>query len=166
MFGQRCEALATNEKFNLIIILVICVAGILVGFQTYDHFANDPLLENIDLAILVIFTLEVALKLFAEQLEPWSFFVGKEWRWNNFDLVVVVLCMPGWGNTFGGNSPQLLRLVRLLRVMKLVKKIPQLQIIVMGLIGGLKSIGYILLLLMLGKQTAWSFVIPISCGCR
>ena len=37
--------------------------------------------------------------------------------------------------------------MRLMRVMKLVKKIPQLQMIVMGLIGGMQSISYILLLL-------------------
>ena len=36
-----------------------------------------------------------------------------------------------------------------MRVMKLVKKIPQLQMIVMGLIGGMKSIAYILLLLLI-----------------
>jgi len=36
-----------------------------------------------------------------------------------------------------------------MRVMKLVKKVPQLQMIVMGLIGGLKSIGYIMILLLL-----------------
>ena len=40
-------------------------------------------------------------------------------------------------------------LLRLMRVLKLVRKIPQLQMIVMGLIGGLKSIGYIILLLFL-----------------
>ena len=36
-----------------------------------------------------------------------------------------------------------------MRILKLVKKIPQLQMIISGLIGGLSSIGYIMLLLML-----------------
>ena len=36
-----------------------------------------------------------------------------------------------------------------MRLAKLVKKIPQLQVIIMGLVGGFTSIGYILLLLFL-----------------
>jgi len=89
----------------------------------------------------------VFVKIFAEGLAPWNYWLGGDWKWNNFDFVIVVLCLPVWGDTFGGSSVALLRLMRLMRVMKLVKKIPQLQMIVMGLIGGMQSISYILLLL-------------------
>ena len=37
---------------------------------------------------------------------------------------------------------QVLRLLRLLRVLKLVKTLPQLQVIVSGLLQGMSSIGY------------------------
>ena len=47
----------------------------------------------------------------------------------------------------GGGMVKLLRLVRLARLAKLIRKIPPLQVIVMGLVGGLKSIVYIMLLL-------------------
>jgi len=78
----------------------------------------------------------------------WSFWLGDEWKWNNFDFIVVMLCMPFLEHLTGGNVA-VLRLMRLARLVKIVKKVPQLQMIVMGLAGGLKSIGYILLLLFL-----------------
>ena len=108
---------------------------------------NYFVIEIIDYIILGIFAFEVFVKIFAEGLAPWNYWLGGDWKWNNFDFVIVVLCLPVWGDTFGGSSVALLRLMRLMRVMKLVKKIPQLQMIVMGLIGGMQSISYILLLL-------------------
>ncbi len=116
------------------------------------HVTGDPgylIIETIDYVILGIFGFEVFVKIFAEGMAPWNYWLGAEWKWNNFDFFIVVLCLPVWGDTFGGSSVALLRLMRLMRVMKLVKKIPQLQMIVMGLIGGMKSIAYILLLLMI-----------------
>tara|TARA_B100000795_G_C22764938_1_gene425279 strand:+ start:167 stop:1621 length:1455 start_codon:yes stop_codon:yes gene_type:complete len=108
---------------------------------------NYKVIEIIDYIILGIFAIEVIIKIFAEGMAPWNYWLGAEWKWNNFDFVIVVLCLPIWGDSFGGSSVALLRLMRLMRVMKLVKKIPQLQMIVMGLIGGMQSISYILLLL-------------------
>ena len=87
------------------------------------------------------------MKLVAEAPRPLHYFTGAEWRWNNFDFVVVVLCLPGVSSLFGNVS--FLRLMRLARVAKLVKKVPQLQMIVMGIVGGLSAIGYISLLLFL-----------------
>ena len=46
-------------------------------------------------------------------------------------------------------SITLLYLLRLMRLAKIVNKVPQLQIIIMGLVGGLSSAGYILILLFL-----------------
>ena len=110
---------------------------------------NYFVIEVIDYVILGIFAVEVFIKIIAEGMGPWRYWTGADWRWNNFDFFIVVLCLPVWGDTFGGSSVALLRLMRLMRVMKLVKKIPQLQMIVMGLIGGMKSIAYILLLLLI-----------------
>ena len=65
--------------------------------------------------------------------------------WNSFDFFVVVVClMPGVSSNVA-----VLRLIRLLRVMKLLKQVPQLQIIFEGLVQGITSILYIMLMLML-----------------
>lgn len=128
--------------FQTSIIGVIFLAGILVGIQTYP-LSNQTLisvLEDLDMAVLVIFIAEIVIKLVAEGNRPFDFFKN---AWNVFDfLIVVVGLMP-----FGGNAVTALRLVRLLRVLKLVRALPKLRILVMGLLKSLSSIAYIGLLL-------------------
>ncbi|KAJ0395133.1 hypothetical protein P43SY_004626 [Pythium insidiosum] len=135
--------------FTSLVMLCISWASLSVGLQTYEELSESDVLNDLDLFVLSVFTAECALKIIAEGLHPWRFFMGKEMRWNIFDFVIVVMSLPIWGGTFSGNNIAILRMFRLLRIMKLVKRIPQLYMIIMGLIGGLKSIGYILALLLL-----------------
>jgi len=139
------------DAFNSSLTLCIVLAGITVGLQTYEVFAQDPILNFLDAFVLVTFTVEFVLKVWAEGLAPWRYFAGEEWRWNNFDFLILVL---SWDldivvSGSGQGTAKVLRLFRLMRVAKLMRKVPQLQMIVMGLVGGLKSIFYILLLLVL-----------------
>ena len=110
---------------------------------TADDVTANNIVTGIDNVILFIFVLECIFKIFAEGTAPWKFFTNTEWKWNNFDFVIVVFCIPA---AFGLDlpfPPAVLRLFRLARLVKLVKKVPQLQMILMGLIGGLKSITYV-----------------------
>ncbi len=89
------------------------------------------------------------------QLRPPTYFIGL-WRnirvgddafWNNFDFfIVTILWIPG--EIVGGNIA-FLRLLRLMRLFKLVEKIKQLAVIMQGLIKGLGSVVYIILLMLL-----------------
>ena len=118
--------------------------------QTYPGVETDDNVNLVDSIILYIFTAEAGLKILSEGWAFWRFWVGEEWKWNNFDFFIVVACyLPA--SLFSGGEPPvaLLRLLRLARLVKLFKKIPQLQMIVMGLAGGIKSIGYIVILLLL-----------------
>ena len=105
-----------------------------MGIQTYAGMETDPVVTTIDNIILITFCVEILVKMCAEGMAPWRYFSGPEWRWNNFDFVIVMLCMPFVDL---GNSIALLRLFRLMRLAKLVRKIPALQMIIMGLVGGL-----------------------------
>jgi len=155
-FGQWNSVLVNSKHFNNLIISCILMAAVIVGIQTYteDEDTNQTypqvfvdIVTVLDTIILYIFTFEVAFKIFAEGTGPWNYFVGPEYAWNNFDVIIVVLCyLPLGGNA---SSARLLRLFRLMRVAKIVRKIPQLQMIIMGLIGGMKSIVYIMILLFL-----------------
>jgi voltage-gated sodium channel len=143
-------AVEKDERFNNFIIAAIVVAGINVGCQEYVELPAFTWIDNI---VLAIFIIEICVKVCAEGLRPLRYFYGPEWKWNNFDFIIVLLSLEPvsvlvFGGS-GGNSVSLLRLVRLARLGKLIKKIPQLQMIVQGLIGGLSSIGYILLLMFL-----------------
>ena len=143
------QIICKSRWFNYLILLVIVIAGVNVGVQTYPGMNSNPILGVLDVCILCAFSFEIILKMLSEGLSPWIYFVGKEWKWNNFDFLIVFLSLPIWGNLFGSGSVALLRLIRLMRLGKLVKKIPALQMIVQGLTGGMKSIGYILILLFL-----------------
>ena len=131
------EKLTEAPWFQNFVTFVIILAGAQVGFQTYEEEdkKHKALLEVVDLVISTIFTVEVVLKLIAQEFEPWLFFRS---GWNRFDFALVV----------GGYLPlgfdlKMLRLLRLLRVLKLVNKLPQLQVIITALMMGVGSIGYI-----------------------
>lgn len=154
--SYKACVLRDHNSFQMFIIFVICVAGLLVGIQTYpsaitstggtctpegSNECDGGILKTFDWIILIIFTLEVVLKIIAEHSKPWKYFTTSSW--NLFDFLIVAMCyMP-----FAGRAVAVLRLLRLLRVLKLVKQLPQLQMIVLGLLQGLSSIGYISLLL-------------------
>ena len=106
----------------------------------------------LDVVITVIFCVEVAIKVLANGLAPWNYWVGHDWEWNNFDFAVVVLSFkqvagPIFGG--GGSTIRLLRLVRLARLWKLVEKVRKLHSIVQGLVKGISSVGWIGLMLFL-----------------
>jgi voltage-gated sodium channel len=140
--SRICHSFAYHPGFVNFVTAVICLAGVLVGIQTYPSMEDVEALNIIDLLILAIFTFEVAIKLIAENFHPWTYFNS---GWNCFDFVIVVgSFLPG-----GGSMVTMLRLLRLLRVLKLVKSLPDLQLIVDALVQGLASIGYIGIILMM-----------------
>ncbi|CAM9197022.1 unnamed protein product, partial [Heterosigma akashiwo] len=132
--------------FGQTILFCICVAAVLVGIQTYESLESNRWVTLIDNIILAVFTLEVLVKLAAEGERPWRYFTGPERAWNTFDFIILVFCMP-FMDLGSGGSVSFLRLMRLMRVTKIFKSIPELQIIVMGLALGVRSIGYIMMLL-------------------
>lgn len=157
-FSQRCQKLVYSKIFTTMIIFVTLVAGINTGVQTYTGVVQDTggiclpagckfnceceggLLTHIDTVVLAVFTLEMLLKFVSLDSKPWRYFFE---AWNIFDFTIVLFCML----PIGGAFVSVLRLLRLLRVLKLVKSLPQLQVIVSGLLQGMSSIGYILMLL-------------------
>jgi len=105
------------------------------------------ILQVLDFIILTVFCLEVVVKILAESTRPWLYFMGPDYKWNWFDFLIVVFSLPIPG--LSGMNASFLRLLRLARITKIFKKIRQLQMIVSGLIHGLKSIVWILLLMLL-----------------
>ena len=140
------QQLLTTDAWEFTILATICFAGVLVGVQTFPGYEDDPFISWLDMIVLAIFTVEVLLKVFSEGFQPWRFWVGENWHWNNFDFVVVALCMPF---VPVGSYVSVLRLARLARLIKIVDKIPQLKMIVLGMIGGLRAIFFICCLLFL-----------------
>lgn len=138
-------AIADSRTFQQFITLVIVIACIMAGVETYPSVDGAGLAVT-NYVITIIFTIEIIVKMLQKFPASWEFFSDElEWRWNIFDFVIVVLCwIPGMGS-----SAALLRIMRLLRILKLLKVIEPLQIILTGLARGMKSIMYIGVLLFL-----------------
>lgn len=135
---------ANASWFTQFITAVILVAGVLVGLETYPSIVekHNALLHGANRAILIIFTIEVVVKMGAEGSKPWRYFRDP---WNVFDfLIVVAAYMP-----VDAQFVTVLRLARLLRVLKLVRALPKLQILVSALLKSIPSMGYVSLLLLL-----------------
>ncbi len=144
--ASLCKSIAENKNFVSFVTCIIVLAGIVVGFQTDPRIYASPelveTLNNLNILILSVFTLECVLKIIGFGLNPLAYFKD---NWNKFDFLIVVgSYVPGAGSLL-----IILRLLRLLRVLKLVRSLPQLAVILNAMILGLGSIGYIGLILFL-----------------
>lgn len=145
-FNKR---IADSSRFNIFILATIIFAGILVGIQTYErqvtHIAH--ILEQFDFIILLIFTVEVFIKVFAEGTKPLNYFKDP---WNIFDFSIVAVCYLAFVTPdLDASFIAVLRLARILRVFKLVTAVPKLQILVGALLRSIPSMGYVGVLLFL-----------------
>ncbi|MDG1915917.1 MAG: ion transporter [Crocinitomix sp.] len=141
---KLCKSIADAKWFQNFVTIAIIIAGLLVGIATYAEFAakHESVLEVLNLIVLIIFIIEIVVKIIAEGNKPWRYFLD---AWNIFDFIIVAAAfLP-----FGGSSVAILRLLRLLRVLKLIKALPKLQMLVGALLKSIPSMGYVSILLLL-----------------
>ncbi len=126
--------------FNLGITAIIVVNAITLGLETWPAAMDraGPLLSAIDRVALLIFTFELALKLFVYRA---SFFRG---GWNVFDLTIVAIA---WFPAAGALS--VLRALRILRVLRLISVVPQMRSVIGALFSALPGMGSIVAVLLL-----------------
>ena len=138
------QQIVSSSLFKRFIIGVIVFAGLLVGIETHQPTleAHHTFLKTLDLLVLLVFIIEIALKLIAHSPRPLDFFKDP---WNVFDFIIVAVCLIPASGSFG----PVLRLFRLLRVMRLLSAVPKLQILVSALLKSLPSMVYVSLLLFL-----------------
>lgn len=143
--AEVTKQIVASNLFNSYMFICIGAAGLVVGMQTYPIFEKNFGLYVLDNLILVSFSIEIIFKLMGEGLYPWRYFTCSEWKWNWFDFLIVLFSLPflPFG---GGGQLKLLRLVRLMRLTKVFKRIPQLNMIMRGLIDSMNFVSYIVLL--------------------
>lgn len=118
----------------------IILAGVLVGVETNAQSSGEHgVTAALDIVVLLVFTLEVFVKLIAEECHPGLYFKD---TWNIFDFGIVFLSLlflvPGYPQV--GMMLAFLRLLRLLRILKLLKALPGLIVVVEAILGGLGSV--------------------------
>lgn len=127
-----------SKGFNKVITAVIVINSILIGLETSESImlSYGRIIDVIDLTILVLFSLEIFLKIFVYRL---SFFKNS---WNVFDFLVVAISLVPAAGSFS-----VFRALRIIRTLRLLRSIPKLRLIIESLIKSLPSIGWIAVLL-------------------
>lgn len=141
--GLRGRAAAFVERagFARFITVLILINAVTLGLETYPAIMASwagPVLLTFDKIVLAIFTLEVALKLYAYRL---SFFKS---GWNVFDFIIVAISLMPAAGPFA-----VLRALRILRVLRLLSVVPQMRRVISALftaIPGMSSVVAVLFL--------------------
>ena len=130
----------TRGCINFITTLIL-INSITLGLETNAVAMAEygPVLVFIDKAIVLIFTVEIFLKLYASRFD---FFKS---GWNIFDLIII---LASWIPSSGPFS--ILRALRVLRVFRFFSVVPQMRKVVGALLHslpGMMSVGGILFLI-------------------
>ena len=134
--------IAADRRFQAFIMVVILGNAVLVGLETFPELVatQQPLLDAVNVAILVTFIFELSVRLIAYWPRPLAFFRD---GWNVFDFAIVaVSLLPA-----AGSFATVARLARLLRVLRLISAFPELRLIVATMLRSFGSMGSVLLLM-------------------
>jgi voltage-gated sodium channel len=171
-FAKEVHHFAHGRIFSMFILLSIVFSAVIVGIRTNEEYIakHEETYDIFDGIIVGIFTLEVAFGIIGFAWEPWRFFFeplggcytlhrsdtgqrtkdakGRKGRWsccmkvrfwNVFNFITTgISYIPG-----DGKLGMMFRLLRMLRVLKVLSFLKQLQIILTGLIEGLKSMFWV-----------------------
>ncbi len=118
---QRVTNFVETKRFDLFILMLICLNSIVLGMMTSVYFDTNfgGILYMIDRLCLAIFIVEMALKLYGYGQ---SFFKS---RWNTFDLVIVGLSAFSFATPF-----IIFRAFRLFRILKYINRFSRLRRII------------------------------------
>ncbi len=106
-----------RKSFQQFLIALILFNAITLGLETSQFGqSNAYILNIIDTSILLIFTIELLLKLMVYRKE----FFRSGWNW--FDFIIISI---SWAPTSGALS--VLRAFRILRVLRLLSVVPQMR---------------------------------------
>ena len=127
-----------HNKVQRFIISLIVINAVTIGFETSDDLmaVHGDMFHQFDAAILIVFIIEIVLKLYAYGLR---FFFN---AWNVFDFLIVAIAAFPTAGVFS-----VFRTLRILRTLRLLKNVPKLRIIIESLIKAIPSIGWIIILL-------------------
>ena len=135
---DRCARIAASGRFQAFIVAVIIANAIVLGLQTYEDIEHDAgsLLTTLDHVFLGVFVVELAIRIlgYGPHLRGYRDFFRE--GWNVFDFVVIgAAFLPGLRE-----NATLLRLVRLLRVVRVVSVLPDLRVLIRGMVRSLLPI--------------------------
>ncbi|MGX1100734.1 ion transporter [Amorphus sp. MBR-141] len=135
---DRVQTLLESSRWEWFIAGLIVFNAVVLGLMTSSRAMAEagPLLVFLDGAVIALFVVEIALRLYVHRLgffrDPWSL----------FDFVVVAIAVVP-----NQHGLSVLRSLRILRVLRLISVVPSLRRVVGGLIAALPGMGSIVLLM-------------------
>ncbi|MEX0970440.1 MAG: ion transporter [Paracoccaceae bacterium] len=135
---ERAAEFVDSPVIRYGILALIVFNAITLGLSTSDlvRAYAGGVMRFIDTAVVVVFVLEMVLKLYAY---GWRFFRS---AWNIFDLVIVVIAvLPSTANL------SVLRALRVIRAMRILSVVPQLRSVIRALLEALPGMGAVIILL-------------------
>jgi voltage-gated sodium channel len=137
---ERVRSLVEHPRFQQFIIVVIVFNAITLGLETSPALManHGDLLHALDRIALVIFVVELGMRLYAHRLR---FFTDP---WSVFDFVIVAIALVPASGAFS-----VLRAMRVLRVLRLVSMVPSMRRVVGALLAAMPGMASIAALLAL-----------------
>lgn len=149
-YSLHAYNMVNQDWFHWTILVCILIQGIVLGLETTVRSheliieSHKPLWVFVNITLRLIFTWEVIVKILAN-LNPWQHWSWFKDVWTLFDTAIVILSwLP-----FTPQGLLILRVLRLFRVLKEFNSLPQLQMIVNGLIDAVTGLWFVMLLLSL-----------------
>ena len=128
----------------------LTAVAVVADLENRDNNAStNSFVEVTTLLTTVVFTLECIFKIVAEGKRPMNYFLDPaDGVFNCFDFMIVVMSYAFMTGSSGATIGAL-RLLRLVRLLTFVKGVTELRVILVGLLEGFQSVGYIVMLLFL-----------------
>ena len=129
-----------STRFQNFITFIIIVNSLLIGLETSSEVMTKYglIIDAFDMVILVMFTIEIVLKLFIYRLKFWTN------PWDIFDFIVIAISILPAAGSFS-----IFRALRIIRTLRLLKTLPKLRLIIESLLHSIPSIGWIGVLLVI-----------------
>ena len=139
-YRRKVGEIVHDERFDVFILILIAINSALYGVATFPSIKQNADLisdfEKVDLAILIVFTIESSMNIFYE---------GKRFvrdGWLMFDLVIVII---SWAAT----KVKSLQVFRIFRAFRFLTKVQMLRNVVVALFSVVPAIAAITVLLLL-----------------
>jgi voltage-gated sodium channel len=133
--SERAAQIVASPRFQAAVVAVIGFNALILGLETYDAVDEEigGLLRIANGVCLGLFVVELAIRIAAYGSRPQRFFAD---GWNVFDFVVIgAAFVPGLRE-----NATVLRLVRLLRVVRIIGVLPDVRILLRGMVRSLPPI--------------------------
>lgn len=140
IYRRKVGEIIHDERFDVFILILIAINSALYGIATFPSIKQNADLisdfEKVDLAILIVFTVESCMNIFYE---------GKRFvrdGWLIFDLLIVII---SWAST----EVKSLQVFRIFRAFRFLTKVQMLRNVVVALFSVIPAIAAINVLLLL-----------------